>query len=78
MPSSVVKSIALKTGKSESEVEDLWQKAKETVTANYPNIIQGSDSYWALITSITKKMAGLKEMKTYKSFAGELCDGVDA
>jgi len=61
MPSNVVKSIAKKADKGVSEVEDLWDRAKQEVNDQYDDIDQDSDRYWKLVTSITKKMAGLKE-----------------
>lgn len=57
MPNSVIKSIADDTGKSIAEVEKLWDKAKAIVKSEYPHKSEDDDSYWALVTSITKKMA---------------------
>lgn len=56
MPANIVKSFASKTGKSESEVEKLWDKAKAAVDKP-----ESDPSYYPIVTSILKKMLGLKE-----------------
>ena len=61
MPSDVVKSIAKRAVKSVGEVEDLWDRAKKEVDDQYDDIDKDSDRYWKLVTSITKRMAGLEE-----------------
>lgn len=61
MPSNVIKSFAEKSGKSEKEVEALWDEAKEQVNENYTDVEKNSDRYYALVTGILKKMVGLKE-----------------
>jgi hypothetical protein len=62
MPSSVVKSFADKTGKSEQEVDKLWNKAKEIAAE------QGQADNYALITGILKKMLKLNETLSFKEF----------
>jgi Zn ribbon nucleic-acid-binding protein len=56
MPANIVKSFAEKTGKSESEVEKLWDKAKASVDKP-----ESDPSYYPNVTSILKKMLGLNE-----------------
>lgn len=65
MPSNVVKSYAEKTGKSEAEVEKLWDKAKEQVSKEYEDVEKDSDQYYSLVTGILKNMLGLKESETF-------------
>lgn len=60
MPSSVVKSFADKTGKSEAEVEKLWDKAKK-IADEKSDLEKNSDSYFAYVTGILKKMLSIKE-----------------
>ena len=55
MPSNVVQSFATKTGKSVSEVEKLWDKAKKSAAD------QGRAEDYAYITGILKNMLGLGE-----------------
>ena len=55
MPSSVVKSFAKKAGKSEEEVEKLWNDTKSIVKKDYPDIEVDSDNYFQLVTGILKK-----------------------
>jgi len=66
MPSTVVKSIAKKTNKSVSDIESLWNRAKKEVEDQYKDIDKDSDSYYKLVTSITKKMAGLNESLSFE------------
>jgi len=55
-----VKSFADKTGKSEAEVEKLWDKAKKIAKES------GREEDYAYITGILKKMLGLNE--TFKEY----------
>jgi len=61
MPSSIIKSFANKTGKSESEVEKLWDKAKSIAKEEYPKISVDSDRYFSIVTGILKKMLKIDE-----------------
>ena len=61
MPAAMIKSLSDKTGKSEKEIERLWNKAKEIVSKQYPEVSKSSDNYWKLVTGITQKMSGLEE-----------------
>lgn len=58
MPSNVVKSISDKTNKSINEIEKLWEKAKE-ITAK--KLSKNDQFFWATVSTITKRLAGLKE-----------------
>ncbi len=55
MPSPMIKSFATKTGKSESELEKLWDDAKLKAKE------QGKSENYAYITAIFKSMAGVEE-----------------
>lgn len=57
MPASIVTSFAQKTGKSEKEVEKLWDTAKEQAAE------QGKKEDFQYITGILKKMLKIKESK---------------
>jgi len=57
---NVVKGIAKKSGKSEEEVEVLWDKAKKIVKKEYPEIKKDTESYYKILTGVTKKMSGIK------------------
>ncbi len=62
MPSAYVKSLSRETGKSEAEIEKLWNKAKE-ITAETFNKKQsefGSKEY-KYTTGIVKNMLGIRE-----------------
>lgn len=55
MPASQIKSFARKSGKSEKEIEKLWNKAKAAAAK------QGKAKNFAYITGTLKKMLGMKE-----------------
>lgn len=59
-PAGVLHSFALKSGKPQAEVEDLWNKAKGIVSSEYHKS-EDDENYWALVTGTLKKMLGLKE-----------------
>ena len=59
MPSNIVKSFAKKTGKSEAEVEKLWDQAIAAAKKQYPD--KEGDDLFPIVTDILKKMVGLKE-----------------
>lgn len=59
MPTPFLKKIAAKTGKSIDEIESIWDRAKHAVSSEgkTPNM----HSYWAIVTSLTKKWSGYHE-----------------
>lgn len=50
MPANIIKSFSDKSGKSEQEVERLWDKAKKIVKDEYPEVGTDSDRYYSLVT----------------------------
>lgn len=60
MPNNIVKSFAKKTGKSESEVERLWNKAEGIVKKDYKDVEKESDKYYQITTGILKNMLSLE------------------
>lgn len=78
MPASVVQSIAKQSGKSVSEVEKLWKKAKG-ITKDKFNIDSEdnfSDRHWGYATGVTKKMAGISKEKEIKLTKNYLIEGI--
>ena len=63
MPSNVVKSFAKRSGKSVAKIEDYWDEAEIVVKKQYPDVPPESDRYYALITAIVKRMAGIEDKK---------------
>jgi hypothetical protein len=59
-PAGVIHSLALKSGKTEAEVEDLWNQAKGIVKKEY-NKDEDDENYWALVTGTLKKSLGIKD-----------------
>ncbi len=73
MPNNLVKSVAKKTGKNVDEIEKLWSQAKAAADNEYKGLDKtDSGKYYAIVVSIFKKMAGIKE--DYK----EMEEDVDA
>lgn len=60
MPANIIKSYADKTGKSEAELEKIWDDAKKAAEE------QGQGDNYAYITSIFKNMAGVKEEQIFR------------
>lgn len=58
---NVVKGLADKTGKSEAEVEKLWDKAKAVASDEYKDVPKDSDRYYQIVTGILKKMLGIED-----------------
>jgi len=61
MPAPAIKSLASKAGIDEKAAEKLWSKAKGIVKEEYPEVKEDDDRYYALVTGVFKKMAGIKE-----------------
>ncbi len=61
MPSPLVKKFADETGKSVSEVEKLWKKAKEVVEKEYPDVDKEDNRFYALVVGVLKNMLKLEE-----------------
>jgi hypothetical protein len=76
MPNNIVKSFADKTGKDESEVEKLWNKAEEIVKDEY-NIEPSVDKFYPLVTGVLKKMLKIDESKFGTLVAGILNEDIE-
>lgn len=61
MPNNIIISFAKETGKSEKEVEKLWDKAKSIVKKEYSDIDDKSDDFFKLVVGILKTMLNMKE-----------------
>ena len=68
MPATIIKSFAEKSGKSEKEVEKLWDQANAIVSKEYKSVKNGSDQYFKLVTGTLKNMLGLKETYVERQF----------
>ena len=44
-----------------STVESKWSQAKAAIHSQYPNLTEKDSKFWALVTSVTKKMLHVKE-----------------
>jgi hypothetical protein len=62
MPSNIIKSFADKTGKTEKEVELLWDKAKEIAKE------AGHEEDYDYIVGILKRMLKINEFDSFKEF----------
>lgn len=70
MPASVIVSFADKSGKSQEEVERLYNKAKDIVDKQY-EVESGSDDYYQIVMGVLKKMLGISEEITLSSIGGK-------
>jgi len=61
MPSNAIKNFPEMSGKSKEEVERLYQKAKEIVKDEYPEVKVGSDQFYQLTIGIVKRMSRIKD-----------------
>ena len=67
MPNNVVVSFAKKTGKSEEEIESLWDDTKKIVKNEYPDVEEDNDKFFQLITGILKKRLKLETVTVMHS-----------
>lgn len=73
MPSSSLKALAKQAGMKLSDAEKRWNKAKQIVSKEY-DYTYNDPEYWALVTTITKRMIGFgeeTEKTTFKQFITE-------
>jgi len=61
MPANILKFFADKTKKKTSEVEKSWNKAKDIVSKQYPDVKSSDDKYYSIVVGVMKKMLGLSE-----------------
>ncbi len=59
MPNNIVKSFADKSGKSTTEVEEMWNNAENIVKDKYNLSKADGDKYYSAITGLLKKMLKL-------------------
>jgi len=60
MPNPIIKSFSKKSGKSQKEVERLWDKAVSIVTKQHGVDKDDGDKFYPIVVSILKKLAGIK------------------
>jgi len=72
MPAAVLKSFAKKSGKSIEELERFWNEAKKAATEK--GLEKDSPQFFAFVTAIVKKRAGLKE--SLEEFWGWVLDTI--
>ena len=58
MPSNIIKSYSSKTGTTEQEVESKFEKAKEVVKKQYPDVEEDSSQFYQIVVGVLKKMVG--------------------
>lgn len=61
MPNAIIDKLIADANISQDEAEKIWNKAKKTVSDEYPDLSENDDKFWKLVTSIAMKMAGLNE-----------------
>lgn len=65
MPTPQLKKYAEKSGKSLEEIESYWEEAKEQAGKKFKH---GTPQFWAYVSGIVKRRAGLKESLTFGDF----------
>lgn len=66
MPNPIIKSFAKKSGKSEAEVEKIWDASKAEA---YSKFKSENGSFWAYVNATVQHKLGLKEDKVrFKQF----------
>jgi hypothetical protein len=70
MPTRALKGMAKHADVSLAAAEHKWEKAKSIVRQEY-DYSEDDSHFWALVTSITKRMLGLKESISFKEFLKE-------
>lgn len=70
MPNNIVKSFADKTNKSSEEVEKKWDKAKDIVKKEYPDVEEDSEDFYKIVVGVLKKMLGISEEITLGTIGG--------
>ncbi len=63
MPNPIIKSFAKKSGKTESEVDSVWNETKEEVSKSKD---KSDPQFWSLVNSIVQKKLGIS--KRFKEF----------
>ena len=58
-PAGIIHAFALKSGKSEAEVEKLWGEAQDIVKDEYKKG-EDDEGFWALVTGTLKKILGIE------------------
>jgi hypothetical protein len=76
MPVNMVQKYADETGKSVSEVEKLWTKAKEV--AKEAGRKEDDENFYPYVVGILKKMLGLKEEDVSQATSTTSSAGVDS
>jgi hypothetical protein len=69
MPVPALKKMASDHHTTLAIAEQKWEEAKEIASKQYPDMDKHSDSYWAVVTTITKaKLKGLdaEDTKTHQ------------
>lgn len=61
MPASMIKTFAEKSGKSEKDVERLYEESKKIVEKEYNKTEKDGESFYQLVTGVLKKMLGISK-----------------
>ncbi len=67
MPAAQLKSFAEKSGKSIKELEGYWDEAKKAAARH--GFKTEDPSFWAYVSAIVQRRAGLREAISFKEFA---------
>lgn len=69
MPNKTIKSLADRSGKSETEVEEIWDAVKSKASKKFE---KENDEFWAYVNRTVQFKLGLANKKTsFKEFASK-------
>lgn len=69
MPNKTIKSLADRSGKSEAEVEEIWDAVKAKASKKFE---KENDEFWAYVNRTVQFKLGLANKKTsFKEFASK-------
>ncbi len=69
MPVPALKKLAKEYNTTLDIAEQKWEEAKVITSNEYPDMDKNSDSYWAIVTTITKaKLKGLHSKEHLKDW----------
>ena len=74
MPAAQLKSFAEKSGKSLKKLEGYWEAAKKAAARH--GFKTEDPSFWAYVSAIVQRRAGLREELTFKEYV-QLCDDIN-
>ena len=71
MPKNNIEALAARSGKSKSDIEKFWDKAKELAKKKFK---EADKQFYPYVMGIVKNMAGIKEMKLAERILSDISE----